>query len=397
MEARKLDAASGGGNRRLLMLGLALVFIGAGAGWAFYWNAIGQFGESTDDAYVAGNLVQVTAQVAGTAVEIRADETELVRQGEPLVVLDNADAMMAMERAKAELAETVRQVRQFYERSAQLQANVTLRETDLLRVRDDLKRREAAIGDGSISLEELEHARSQVVGAKAALALAQHEARAAGALVDGTSLARHPSVERAKTRLREAYLGLARASVPAPVTGYVAKRSVQVGQRITPGMALMAVVPLEQIWADANFKEGQLQHLRIGQPVEVRSDIYGEAITYKGKVVGLGMGTGSAFSLLPPQNATGNWIKVVQRVPVRVALDREQLQKYPLRIGLSLEVQVDTHDRSGAVLAQAAVRDKPAYATPVFGNAAIEADKLAERIIRAHSAAPAGEGAAARN
>ena len=397
MEARQPEAPSGNGKRRIFLSGLTLVFIVAGAAWAAYWNLVGQFRESTDDAYVSGNLVQLTAQVAGTVVEIRADETELVRQGEPLALLDDADAAVALERSQAELAETVRQVRQLYERRAQLQANVTLREAELARSQDDLRRREAAIGDGSISLEELEHARSQVSGAKAALALAQHEARAAGALVDGVSLARHPSVARARSRLREAYLGMARASIPAPVTGYIAKRSVQVGQRITPGMALMAVVPLEQFWADANFKEGQLRHLRIGQPVEVRSDLYGDAVIYKGRVVGMGMGTGSAFSLLPPQNATGNWIKVVQRVPVRVALDGAQLQKYPLRIGLSLVATVDTSDRSGAVLANSAPRDKPAYATPVFRNAAEEADRLGERIIRANSAMPAGDGRAAGN
>jgi membrane fusion protein, multidrug efflux system len=376
-------AAAGAKRRRLLGLVIA-VFLVAGLGWGAWWLVSGRWHESTDDAYVGGNLVQVNPQVAGTVIAIRADDTDFVKAGDPLVELDKADAKVALESAEAQLARTVRAVRNLLATSEGLQANVAQRKSDLDKAEQDLARRKQVEEIGAVSGEEMQHARDAVAAARAAYDAARQQSQAQRALVERTSIETHPDVQNAASRVREAYLAYTRTALPAPVSGVVARRTVQVGQRVSPGMPLMAIVPLEQVWVDANFKEGQLAHLRTGQPVTLVADAYGGSVKYRGRVAGFGAGTGSAFSLLPAQNASGNWIKVVQRVPVRIAIEPDDLRQHPLQIGLSMEVEVDTHERGGARLA-GAPRAPTVYETQAYGPLDRKADERVAEIIAANS------------
>lgn len=381
-------------TRRGKTLALLVMFFGAAALiYALWWFFIGSRYESTDDAYVAGNVVQITPQVAGTVVAIHADDTAMVRAGQELVVLDRADAQVALDQAEAELARAVRDVRTLFASNAALEANVALRESEVARAQEDFKRREALVSSGAVAREEMEHVRNNVQAAQAALLAAREQLASNRALIDATTVETHPNVLHAASRVREAWLALARTSIPAPITGQIAKRSVQLGQRVQPGMPMMAVVPLDHLWVDANFKEVQLRKMRIGQPATIEADLYGGRIEYHGKIVGLAAGTGSAFSLLPAQNATGNWIKVVQRVPVRIELDREEIARHPLRIGLSMIVKVDVSNQEGSQLAAVATtQEEPAYATDVFKTQAELADALVRKIIGANLGTGRGEG-----
>jgi membrane fusion protein (multidrug efflux system) len=372
------------GKRKRLLLGLAGIFLLAGAAYGVYWSEIGRYRQSTDDAYVAGNIVQIMPQVTGTVVSIQADETHLVRQGQPVITLDSTDAAVSLEQSKAELADAVRQVRQLYENVGQARANINLRKAELLKAQDDLQHRKDLLTAHAIPAEEVQHAQRSFDAAEAALRLAEHQLAAANAMVENTTFARHPILERAKTKVREAYLASRRTTLVSPVTGYVAKRSVQLGQRVTPEKSLMAIVPLNDIWVDANFKEVQLKDVRIGQDVTLASDFYGDDVRYHGKVLGISAGTGSTFTLLPPQNATGNWIKIVQRIPVRIALDGKELAQHPLRIGLSMRVVIDTHNTGGGVLAELPAT-QPAYATTAFNNELAPAEAVINQIIRANA------------
>jgi membrane fusion protein (multidrug efflux system) len=379
------------GRRALLLSLLVALFLAAGIGYGIYWALVARYVESTDDAYVVGNLVQITPQVSGTVLAIGADDTDYVKAGQILVELDQADSRVALDQAEAALARSVRQVRNLMATSGEIEANVALRETELARTRADLARRAPLAQSGALPAEELQHARDAVASTQAALEAARQQLAAQRTLVDRTTVETHPEVQSAAARLREAYLAYARTALPAPVSGIVAKRSVQVGQRVGPGTPLMAVIPLDQVWVDANFKERQLLHLRPGQPVKLYADIYGGAVEFHGRVAGFGAGTGSAFALLPPQNATGNWIKVVQRVPVRIALDPAELAQHPLQLGLSMEVAVDTHERSGELRPRDA-RTAPAYQTKAYASLAELADQRVASVIRANG----GEVRAAR-
>lgn len=361
----------------------AAIVIASGA----YWAIALRYLQSTDDAYVSGNVVQITPQISGTVVAIGADDTQFVQAGQPLVRLDQADARIALDQAEAQLAKTVREVRSLFATTAQLQAAVAMRQSDLDRVSEDLARRERLAGSGAISGEEMQHARDAFDSAKAALLAAREQLQANRVRVDRTTISNHPDVQNASARVRDAYLTYARTELPAPVAGFVAKRAVQLGQRVSPGAPLMAIIPLDQVWVDANFKEAQLAGMRVGQPVRLTADLYGSKVEYHGKVAGFGAGTGAAFALLPAQNATGNWIKVVQRVPVRVALNERELATHPLQIGLSMQVEVDTHDRSGDRLPQIA-RGAPVYATDVFGSLDSNADERVKTIIAQNDGAP---------
>ena len=309
-----------------------------------------------------------------------APTTQVVKAGAPLVRLDQADAKVALDQAEAQLAKTVREVRSLFATSAQLQATVAMRQSDLDRANEDFARRERLASSGAISGEERQHARDAYDSAKAALLAAQQQLEANRARVDRTTVDNHPDVRNASARVRDTYLTYSRTTLPSPVGGFVAKRAVQLGQRVSPGTPLMAIVPLDQVWVDANFKEPQLAAMRLGQPVTLRADLYGGKVRYHGTVSGFGAGTGSAFALLPAQNATGNWIKIVQRVPVRVALDPHELAAHPLQIGLSMQVEVDTHDRGGERLPQL-VQSARAYATDVFGSVDATADERVKTII----------------
>lgn len=374
------------GKRKRMMTLLVIVILIAAVAYGLYYFLDARFHEDTDDAYVNGNVVQITPQVTGTVIAVNADDTQTVKAGDPLVVLDPADARVALEQAEANLAQTVRQVRGLFADDNQYQAQVALRQSDLSRAQDDLKRRLTVAQTGAVSLEEISHARDAVKSAQASVDAAQQQLASNRALTANTTIANHPNVQAAAAKVRDAYLNNARNNLPAPVTGYVAKRSVQVGQRVSPGTPLMAIVPLGGVWVDANFKEVQLKHMRIGQPVELTADVYGSSVVYHGKVVGFSAGTGSAFSLLPAQNATGNWIKVVQRLPVRIALDPKELEQHPLRIGLSMQADVTIKDDNGGQLGQA---PNTVYQTNVFDKYGDQADAEIARII-SENAGPNG-------
>jgi membrane fusion protein (multidrug efflux system) len=353
---------------------------------AAYWSSVGPYQESTEDAFVNGNVVAVTSQVGGVVTAIAADDTDHVSAGTTLLQLDDVDAQLALQRAQAQLARTVRQVRAQHASVGQARATVALREVELARARADLERRQQLEAGGAVSGEEVRHAQDAVRAGEAALALAGQQLAASQALVERTSVESHPDVLAASSQLRDAWIAARRTRVPAPVSGVVAKRSVQVGARIGPGVALMSVVPLDQLWVDANFKESQLSHIRAGQPVTLTADVYGKQVVYRGTVVGQDAGTGSAFSLLPAQNATGNWVKVVQRVPVRIALDPQELARHPLQLGLSMKVNVDTRERGGSRLALSGNGNagRHTYSTPVFANELASADTLVRDTIRAN-------------
>jgi membrane fusion protein (multidrug efflux system) len=366
-------------------LALALgAFLLLGGAYGAYWVAVARYHQGTDDAYVNGNVVQITPQISGTVVEIAADDTQFVKKGQPLVRLDPADAKVALDEAEAQLATTVRSVRNIVATSAQLRAEVAVRESDLAAAKEDLARREQLRRTGAISGEEFQHAGDAVRTATAALHAAQQQLTATHVRIEGTTLEDHPDVRNAAAAVRSAYLAYSRTMLPAPVSGYVAKRNVQLGERVSPGLALMSVVPLDQVWVDANFKEPQLAGMRVGQPVTLSADLYGRSVRYHGTVAGFGAGTGAVFSLLPAQNATGNWIKIVQRVPVRIALDPREVSAHPLQIGLSMKADVLIRDRDGARLV-ATTRSMPAYSTDVFDSL----DAAAEAHVRAIIAANA--------
>lgn len=371
-------------KRRWALRGVVAVVVVAAVAFGLYYFLVARWYESTDDAYVSGNVVQVTPQVPGTVISIDADDNDFVRRGQVLVKLDPSDTNVALAEAKAALAQTVRRVRGLYSTMRSSQANLAVRKATLQQAKEDYKRRKGLAASGAISAEELEHAHDALVTAESALAAAQGHLVTAQAPISGTTLASQPDVEAAAARVRAAWLNAKRTTLEAPVTGYIAKRTVQVGQRVQPGTPLMAVVPLHRVWVNANFKETQLEHMRIGQPVTLTSDLYRGSVTYHGHVQGLGIGTGSAFSLLPAQNASGNWIKIVQRLPVRIALDPHDLRKYPLRIGLSMNVKVNLHNQSGPMLSTQPPHH-PVFSTNVYTQNGAKVDALIAKIIQENS------------
>lgn len=396
-------APSGGGRQKALTIVGLIVLSGLSYG-GYAWYA-GRNQESTDNAYVQGNVIQITPQIGGTVTAILADDTDFVKAGQPLVKLDAADAKMTLDLAEANLAQAVRQVRNLYANNTTLEAQIAVRDSDIAkaqneidRLRDDLARRQSIAGIGAVSAEEISHVQAQITqahnglaSAKAASLAARDQLLSARTFTDNTQVQNHPSVVAAAAKVREAFLTLHRATLPAPVDGYIAKRTVQLGQRIAPGTPLMSVVSLGAPWVDANFKEVQLRNIRIGQAATLTADVYGKKVEYQGTVVGLGAGTGAAFSLLPAQNATGNWIKVVQRVPVRIALDPAQVSAHPLRIGLSMEVTVDVKSQEGKSLAEGG-QAASAVQTDVYelldGQATAEIQRVIANNMGAGKAAP---------
>ena len=399
------DAASntqtGNPMRKKALAAVAAAVAVAGMAYGAYWALMLNHFETTDNAYVQGNVVQLTPQVGGTVVAISADDTDHVKAGQLLVKLDPADAQVALDQAEAQLAQTVREVRTLFANNSTLKAQIAARDADLARVQgdvaraqDDVTRRAPLLATGAVGKEEFNHVTAQLASAKSSVAAAQSAAVAAReqlssnqALTDGVAIDQHPSVLRAAAKVREAHLALQRADILAPVDGFVAKRSVQLGQRVQAGAPLMSVIALSRVWVEANFKESQLQNLRIGQPVTLQADVYGKKVEYRGSVEGLGAGTGSAFALLPAQNATGNWIKVVQRVPVRITLDPKELAAHPLRVGLSMQARVDVNQTTGAMLADVS-RATSGSETRVFEVATQAADADVHRIITANGGAP---------
>jgi membrane fusion protein (multidrug efflux system) len=370
------------GARRRALIGVgAVVLIGVLA-WGAYWLLYARFFQSTDDAYVSGDIVAVTARDPGTVLALHADNTQWVERGQLLLELDPASANIAMQSAEADLAHTVRAVSGLFSKADELRAQIVQASVQLNQSNSDYARRLHAVKDGAVSQEDLTHARDAQANAKAAVNVAQNQLEQTLSQIRGTTVATNPDVLAAEARLRNAALTLRHMRIAAPVSGQVAQRTVQLGEQIAAGTPLMAVVPLNDLWVDANFKEVQLSHMRIGQPVKVTADLYGSGVVFHGRVVGLSAGSGGAFALLPPQNASGNWIKIVQRVPVRVALDPNELKDHPLRIGLSVNATVDVRDQSGPMVATEVRNMQPA---PEASDTTNSANALIEKIVAANS------------
>lgn len=380
------EPSNGNGTRKRRLFILAAAVVVAAVAYGLYMFMHGRFYEETDDAYVAADLIQITSEVSGTVAAVHVDDTQHVTRGQILVELDPSDAEIASSSAEAELARTVREVRGVFSQAGALRAQIRESEIGLKAARADLARRESIAQGGAVAAEELAHARDQVAQLQAAVAARQESLASTEAQIENTRIATHPAVLAAAARVREEALALRRTHIDAPMEGTIARRGVQIGARIAPGSPLMAVVPLSDVWVEANFKEVQLADLRIGQPVQLRADIYGRSVTYHGRVAGLGAGSGSAFALLPAQNASGNWIKVVQRVPVRIALDRRELEAHPLRVGLSMTATIDMHDKSGP-LANSRVRPE-AQRAPAYEDG----DAIVNQRIAAIIASNAGTG-----
>src|SRR6516164_2151068 len=376
-------------RRRWRLLGIVSgVFAALGLAYTLYWAQVLRNHQTTDDAYVGGNVVQITPQISGTVVAIGADDTQFVKAGQPLVRLDPADARVALDQAEAQLARTVRDVRNLYATSSQLAAAVQMRQTELAAAQSDLARRQRLGATGAVSGEELQHATDAVKTAQAQLLAAEQQLAANRARVDGTTLKDHPQVRDAAAAVRNAYLSVERTELAAPVAGFLARRNVQLGQRVSPGAPLMAVVPLDQVWVDANFKEPQLAHMRVGQPVKLTADLYGRRVVYHGTIEGFGAGTGAAFSLLPAQNATGNWIKIVQRVPVRIALDPREIAAHPLQIGLSMKAEVDVKGGDNGARLPEVASNQPTWTSTALDTSEREADARVQAIIAANQSTP---------
>ncbi|MEH3104160.1 MAG: efflux RND transporter periplasmic adaptor subunit [Sphingomonas phyllosphaerae] len=361
-------------RRRALTILAVLVAIAAIV-WAVMHFFFSPPEQETDDAYVAGDVVAVTARDPGTVTALRADNTQAVKAGQPLIDLDPTTADVNVAAAAAELARAVRSTRADFTRVGQSDAGIVQAQAELSRTQADYARRRSAAAQGAVSGEELSHAADAVKVAQANLRLAREQRRQAQATVQGTDVNTNPAVLSAIAAYRRAAITRSHMHMTAPIAGVVAQRTVQVGQQVNAGTPLMAIVPLDRVWVDANFRETQLKDVRIGQPVELTSDMYGGDVKFHGRVVGLSAGSGNAFALLPPQNASGNWIKIVQRLPVRIALDPRELRSHPLRIGLSVKATIDTADTRGAQLAQAAT-------TPYQGDTTTGTDPQVETAIR---------------
>jgi membrane fusion protein, multidrug efflux system len=403
------NPSRGNPARKKALTAVASVVLLAGIGYGAYWALVLNHFESTDNAYVQGNVVQVTPQMPGTVLAINADDTDHVKAGQWLVRLDPADAKIALEQAEANLAQTVRQVRTLYANNHTQQAQIAARQADLARaqsevtrLQDDVTRRQPLVATGAVGREEFNNFNAQLTAAKSSLdaarsgvVAAQAQLASSQSLTDGTSAEEHPSVKVAAAKVREAALALQRTDLVAPVDGYVARRNVQLGQRVQAGSPLMSVIALNEVWVEANFKESQLTNLRLDQPVELTADVYGKKVVYHGVIEGLGAGTGAAFALLPAQNATGNWIKVVQRVPVRVKLDAAEVAAHPLRVGLSMDAKVDISKTDGRMLADASNAPRT-RTTEVFDHDSAEADARVQRIIAGNGLARSGSAALAK-
>lgn len=369
-------------RKKMLLIFAAIMVIAAGSSTAWWYFDLRNV-QSTDDAYVKGNQIAVSSLVAGSVISINYTDTDLVRQGDILVTLDDTDARINFNKAANNLANTVRKIKQMYIADDQYNANVQEAKIAYQQALADYQRRSRLQGAAAISRENMQHAKDAVDSSKAALDVAVQAYRGNRVLIQNTALEKQPEVLMAAESMREAWVALQRTKVRSPVTGYLAQRNVQVGETIGSGQALMSIVPAEQVWINANFKETQLKGVKIGQKVSIVTD-YGSDVVFNGQVDGINMGTGSAFSVLPAQNATGNWIKVVQRLPVRITLDAEQIKAYPLRIGLSTTVRLHETRSQGEALATTQ-RKTPAYASNALVIDTTPVDNEILNIIKANA------------
>lgn len=372
--------SNGSAGRMKILLKIAFVFILIGAVWGGWWHFYARHREVTDNAYVTGNIVNIEPQTSGVVVSVEADTGTFVEKGKTLVRLGKADASVSLEKARAELADTVRQTIVTRRRAPEAQAIVKLKETELAKAKDDYRRRNGLSDGDAISKEELENSKNRLEQAKDSLKIAQAQMATAMSARGYGAVEQQPAIERAKARFVEAYLAWRRLEIVAPVSGYVAKRNAQVGKLVNPGQPLMALAPLDEIWVEGNFKEVQIAPIRMGQKVKLTSDLYGGSVVYDGKIAGLGAGTGAVFALIPPQNATGNWIKVVQRVPVRITLDPAQIKSRPLVLGLSMRAEVDITNQDGPTLAPAGTVTG-SFKTDVYERQIEGAKELADEVI----------------
>jgi membrane fusion protein, multidrug efflux system len=394
----KAAAPSARGRAPLLVGGLIVLGLICGA---LYYFLVARGRVTTEDAYVNGNLIRLTPQVAGTVVAINADETQFVHHGQVLVQLDRRDAEVALAQSKANLAQTVRDVAQLFAEATRDAAVVRTQQVQLQQAHEDVARDRPLLEVHGVSQETLQHEENTVRGAAAGVQQAQATLASTRAAIAGTTPENHPRVLQAEAALRNAWLALARTQVVAPVSGYVVRRAVQLGQQVAPSTEMLAIVPVESMWVDANFKENQLSGLRIGQPATVSADMYGSHVRYHGRVLGITAGTGSALAVLPAQNASGNWIKIVQRLPVRIGLDPQELEQHPLFLGLSTSIDVDVTDQRGAALSRQAAfpvaLSTDVYAAQEAGADAAIAEILAANLEHtaasgAHPAPPGGHG-----
>lgn len=388
MQTSSAQAERAPGKRKRNFAILFLILLAIAAGCLAWYFLYARYYETTDDAYVNANLVTLTPQIAGTVTQVAVDEGDYVEKGQTLVLLDPSDTEIALQQAEANLASTVRQVRGLYSTADNYRAQVEAKQVALQTAQNDYARRQKIFASGAIAAEDLAHYRDAVTTAKSDLAAAQQALTTNLAMVDDTVVDSHPEIKSAVATLRQRYLDNARSTIVAPVSGFVAKRAVQLGMRVDSGTTLMSIVPLDQVWVDANFKESQMETMRLGQKVTLTADLYGDNVEYHGVIESLGIGTGSAFSLLPAQNASGNWIKIVQRLPVRITLDPHDMQKHPLRVGLSMFARVDIRDTDGHLLPQQTVA-VPRFTTDVYQNALQNADQLVAKILHDNSQAVA--------
>ncbi|NCF06813.1 Multidrug efflux system EmrAB-OMF, membrane fusion component EmrA [Kosakonia radicincitans] len=388
MQTSSAQAERAPGKRKRNFAILFLILLAIAAGCLAWYFLYARYYETTDDAYVNANLVTLTPQIAGTVTQVAVDEGDYVEKGQPLVLLDPSDTEIALQQAEANLASTVRQVRGLYSTADNYRAQVEAKQVALQTAQNDYARRQKIFASGAVAAEDLAHYRDAVTTAKSDLAAAQQALTTNLAMVDDTVVDSHPEIKSAVATLRQRYLDNARSTIVAPVSGFVAKRAVQLGMRVDSGTTLMSIVPLDQVWVDANFKESQMETMRLGQKVTLTADLYGDNVEYHGVIESLGIGTGSAFSLLPAQNASGNWIKIVQRLPVRITLDPHDMQKHPLRVGLSMFARVDIRDTDGHLLPQQTVA-VPRFTTDVYQNALQNADQLVAKILHDNSQAVA--------
>ncbi len=368
-------------KRNNVLIVSILIFALVGLAYLSYYWFYSRFYEYTDDAYVSGNMVFLTPQVPGIVNAITADNTDYVVKGRVLVDLDRTDAQIALDKSIAELGNTVREVVEMFERVEELQAKIAMKKAVFVKKAQDFEHRQGLIEQGAVSTEDYQHAVADLQEAFADLLLTEHEFIAAVAQVENTSVETHPKVIQAQEMLKTAYVNLNRCTILSPVTGIIAQRNVQVGKQVITGEPMLAIIPLDQMWIEANFKEVQLSKMRIGQPVEVEVDLWGSSVPFHGTVIGIGAGTGSVFSVLPPQNATGNWIKIVQRIPVRIGLNPEEIKNHPLRLGLSTEVTVDIHDTE-LVEIPPVKPEKAIYETDVLSHQEIGVEDLIDKIMK---------------
>jgi membrane fusion protein (multidrug efflux system) len=366
------------GYRLLLMTAVAFL---AGLITLLYWWKFASHTVVTNDAYITGNLAPLKAQTGGTVVDVRVDNTQYVKQGDVLVRLDGLQAQVALERAEANLADSVRQIETSFSQADMLRQKLAAKEAILNRSQRDLARYRSVAGDGAVSAQQIENSEFQVRELEADVRQIRAELAGAEALIQNTSPADNPKVLQAVAALKQAYLDNARQQIVAPVSGFVAKRTIQPGEQVRPETPLLAIVPLDYLWVEANFLENELADVQPGQPVEITVDLYGSEVVYHGEVQGLGAGTGSVFGLLPPDNATGNYIHIVERVPVRIGLRAEELKAKPLRPGLSAVVRIDTDHPGRSVLEPLTTTPATAYKTEVYDHQLDGAEALIQKII----------------